>query len=73
MCCGGFERIVTDAQVARRLGVPRERVRELACLPGFPRSVGNIDAVPLWQWRDVQRWARTSAAGTGIELQLAAR
>lgn len=69
MCCGGLERIVTDAQVARRLGVPRERVRELARRRDFPRSVGRIDDVPLWRWSEVQRWARTSRPVTSVALQ----
>ena len=62
MCCGGpYERFVTDAPVARRLGVPRPHVAELARLPDFPRPVGRVtETVPLWRWRDVQAWARAT-------------
>jgi predicted DNA-binding transcriptional regulator AlpA len=64
MCCGApYDRIVTDAQVARRLGVPRGRVAELAREPGFPAPVGRItEQVPLWRWSEVRTWARRREA-----------
>jgi hypothetical protein len=62
VCCGGFDRLVTDAQVARRLDVPREHVAELARRPDFPRALGRIEHAPLWRWRDVQIWARRNGA-----------
>lgn len=66
--CGGFsERLVTDAEVARRLGTSRAQVRELMARADFPPPLGHIDsrsaqpqAVPFWRWSDVDAWACAS-------------
>jgi predicted DNA-binding transcriptional regulator AlpA len=63
--CGGFsERLVTDAEVARRLGTTREQVWELMTRSDFPEPLGHIDSrsadprsVPFWRWSDVDAWA----------------
>lgn len=63
MCCGGpFERLLTDAQIARRLGVTRDQVRELASEPGFPAPVDHVASAPLWPWTRVQAWTRERAS-----------
>ena len=71
--CGGFgERLVTDAEVARRLGTSRDTVRELMARADFPRPLGHIDsrsadpqAVPFWRWCDVASWARERGHAPG--------
>jgi hypothetical protein len=73
MCCGGYERFVTDAQVARRLGVTRERVGGLASRADFPPSGGRIEPAPLWRWREVQAWARRTGAAETAQFAATAR
>ena len=73
MCCGGYERFVTDAQVARRLGVSRDRVGGLASRPDFPAPVARIEHAPLWRWSEVQAWARPEGAAELAPEAAAAR
>lgn len=77
-CCQAAQRLVTDAEVARRLGVPRAQVPELVGRPGFPASLGEIESssppvrrVPFWLWSDVKRWAEESGAVQQPEAPLA--
>ncbi len=67
-CCQAAQRLVTDAEVARRLGVTRAEVARLAERPGFPAAQGEIESssppvrrVPFWVWSDVKKWAERSA------------
>ena len=67
MCGGVADRLVTDAEVARRLGISREHVRELMSRADFPAPLGHIDSrspdpreVPFWRWSDVDAWACAS-------------
>ena len=54
---GNRSEIVSGAEVARRLGLSRERVRQLAESPGrFPVAVGNIRGSRAWRWGDVADW-----------------
>lgn len=54
---GNRSEIVSAAEVARRIGVSRERVRQLAEEPGrFPTAVGNIRGSRAWRWGDVSDW-----------------
>jgi predicted DNA-binding transcriptional regulator AlpA len=64
MCGGIGERLVTDAEVARRLGTSREQVWQLMARSDFPAPLGHIDSrssdprqVPFWRWTDVSAWA----------------
>ncbi len=51
--------VVSGAEVGRRLGVSRERVRQWATDPkyGFPISLGWVGGAKVWQWLDVAGWA----------------
>lgn len=54
---GDRSEIVSAAEIARRLRVSRERVRQLAEEPGrFPTAVGNIRGSRAWRWGDVSDW-----------------
>lgn len=54
---GNRSEIVSAAEVARRIGVSRERVRQLAEEPGrFPTEAGNIRGSRAWRWGDVSDW-----------------
>lgn len=64
MCGGIAERMVTDAEVARRLGTSREQVWQLMTRSDFPAPLGHISSgssqpreVPFWRWADVSAWA----------------
>ncbi len=51
------EEVLSAAEVARRLGVSRERVRQLAEEPGrFPTAVGKTGKSRAWRWGDVADW-----------------
>ncbi len=53
------EDLVTGAEAARRLGLSRERVRQLASRPEFPEPVGRIGNAIVWRWAEVEKWSRT--------------
>lgn len=55
-----LEDLVTGAEVARRLGVSRERVRQLAEKPGFPPALGRFGNYIVWRWADVEKWAKSA-------------
>ena len=54
----GREELVTGADVGRRLGISRERVRQLAKREDFPEPVGQLGTYVVWRWQDVERWAK---------------
>jgi predicted DNA-binding transcriptional regulator AlpA len=67
MCGGIADRLVTDAEVARRLGTTREQVRQLMTRSDFPAPLGHIASgssspreVPFWRWTEVSAWACAS-------------
>jgi predicted DNA-binding transcriptional regulator AlpA len=54
---GERSEVVSAAEVARLLGVSRERVRQLAEQSGrFPAAIGNIRGSRAWRWGDVSDW-----------------
>ena len=55
-----LEELVTGAEVARRLGSSRERVRQLAERDDFPRPIGRVGVAIVWRWPDVKAWASRS-------------
>lgn len=50
--------LVIAADVARRLGISRQRVGVLAKQAGFPSPVGVLGRSEVWRWSAVERWAR---------------
>jgi hypothetical protein len=64
--------LVLGSEAARRLGLSRERIRQLAADPrsGFPQPVGRFstggdprgDRI-VWDWAEVVHWARTHGRG----------
>ena len=53
-----LEELVSGAEAARRLGLSRERIRQLAGQPGFPAPLGRVGQAIVWRWADVEAWAR---------------
>ena len=49
--------LVGVAEVAARLGISAERVRQLAKAKQLPEPVGQLGRQMVWQWRDVETWA----------------
>lgn len=46
------------AEVAELLEVSRQRVTQLAKLPGFPAPTVKLASGPVWESADIERWAR---------------
>jgi predicted DNA-binding transcriptional regulator AlpA len=49
--------LVIAADVARRLGISRQRVGVLAKQESFPSPVGMLGRSEVWRWSAVERWA----------------
>lgn len=46
------------SEIAKFLGVSRQRVGQLAAGENFPQPVARLAAGPIWEAADVERWAR---------------
>ena len=46
------------AEIAKLLGVSRQRVGQLAQQEGFPEPVARLAAGPIWDAGHVESWAR---------------
>lgn len=58
---GDRHELLSGAEVARRIGVTRQRIAQLAEKPGrFPHPVAEIGNSRIWRWGDVTDWARAS-------------
>lgn len=51
-----LEDLVTQADIARRVGTSRQRVNQLADRDDFPAAVGRVGNYRVWRWTDVQQW-----------------
>lgn len=49
--------LVSGADIGRRLGLSRERVRQLAERDTFPEALGRLGRARVWRWEEVERWA----------------
>lgn len=56
-----LDELVTGAEAARRLGLSRERIRQLASRPDFPRPLGTVGRATVWRWRDLADWSEQRA------------
>jgi hypothetical protein len=54
----GDDELVHAAEIARRLGVSRERIRQLSYSDGFPQRLGVMASLRIWRWSDIEEWAR---------------
>jgi hypothetical protein len=54
------DELVNGGEVARRLKISRERMRQLLTEkpPRFPRPVAETKRDRIWRWGDVAEWAR---------------
>lgn len=51
--------LVTKADIARLLGVSRERVTQLAERSDFPKSMGRVGKSLVWSRSSIESWAKT--------------
>ena len=49
---------MSGAEIGRRLGVSRERVRQLTRRAEFPPPLGRVGPAFVWRWNDVDEWRR---------------
>jgi hypothetical protein len=54
----GTNVLVGVAEVATRLEMSAERIRQLAKSGAMPSPIGKLGRQLVWQWRDVESWAR---------------
>jgi predicted DNA-binding transcriptional regulator AlpA len=55
---GDRHELLTGAEVARRVGMSRERVRQLASMTGrFPPAIATVGGYRIWRWGDILDWA----------------
>ncbi len=52
--------LVGITEIARLLGVSRQRVGQLAKAETFPSPAAVLAAGPVWERADVDRWAQES-------------
>ena len=50
--------LVTRREIARRLGISSERVRQLGMHREFPRPAGRVGRAIAWRQDDIADWAR---------------
>lgn len=51
-----LEDLVTGGEIAKRLGMSRARVHQLAARPDFPKSLGRVGQSKVWRWSDIRAW-----------------
>jgi len=52
------EELVTRRQIAQRLGITPERVRQLALHRRFPQPAGTVGRARAWRREEIVVWAR---------------
>ena len=50
--------LMGTTEIAKLLGVSRQRVGQLAQSESFPEPVARLAAGPIWESADIERWAR---------------
>ncbi len=58
--------LVSTAEIARMLGLTRQRVQQLAKTEGFPPPAATLSMGSVWHTADIRAWAhRTGRRLTG--------
>lgn len=60
--------LVTGGEIARRLGISRERVRQLAQSADFPSPIGRLGSANIWGWDAVDEWRRATDRVPPVEI-----
>lgn len=59
--------LVGVTEVAVRLGLTAERVRQLSKSGAMPEPLGALGRRAIWEWRDVEAWARSQGRLESVE------
>lgn len=51
------EELLSGSDIARRLGITRQRVHQLSLRGRFPRPLVAFGTVTVWRWGDISDWA----------------
>jgi predicted DNA-binding transcriptional regulator AlpA len=51
------DELLSGSDIARRLGITRQRVHQLASRGRFPRPLVAFGTVTVWRWGDISDWA----------------
>jgi prophage regulatory protein len=51
--------LVSGAEIGRRLGISRERVRQLTRRADFPVPLGRVGPSLVWRWDEIDDWRRS--------------
>lgn len=62
------EELVTGAEIGRRLGISRERVRQLTHHPDFPKPLGRLGSANVWTWQVVSEWRSANHRPPPVEI-----
>lgn len=57
--------LLTAGDIARLLGVSRQRVHVLRRRDDFPEPLGRVGNYPVWHTREIERWVRKHRDGAG--------
>ncbi len=52
--------LVVQLDIAKRLGVTKQRVAQLVTRDDFPSPLGVLGRSTVWRWGDVERWAKST-------------
>src|SRR5712691_11531602 len=65
------QELLSGAEVARRLGVSRQRVSQLARSKRFPAATASVGGYLVWRWGDIADWAAFHRRRTSKQRRLA--
>lgn len=60
------DELVNGGEVARRLQISRERLRQLVTEGRMPRPVAETERDRIWRWGDVAEWAAVTSRKTKV-------
>ena len=65
------QQLLSGAEVARRIGVSRQRVSQLAATSHFPKPLSSVGGYLVWRWGDIADWATLHRRRTSKPRRLA--
>ncbi|ONH55433.1 RNA polymerase subunit sigma-70 [Frankia sp. CcI49] len=54
---GDVPQLWTTKDIGARLGISRERARQLSHDEAFPAPIGRVGHIRMWSADDIERWA----------------
>lgn len=60
------DELVNGGEIARRLQISRERLRQLVTEGRMPRPVAETERDRIWRWGDVAEWASVTSRKTKV-------